>query len=110
MRSDRKLRRWYKQYNQKFFDNQLPADAVVSWEDCGPSEIGGTDRLADGRFILAVDPILRYLKLTVVARSTLLHEMAHVKLWESSPNHQHGPVFQEEMLRLARLGAFEKLW
>lgn len=40
-------------------------------------------------------------------RMTLLHEMAHMALW---PDRKHGKKFTAEMLRLAQLGAFDKLW
>jgi Zn-dependent peptidase ImmA (M78 family) len=41
---------------------------------------------------------------------TLLHEMAHIRLNDLHISHEHGPRFQQEMLRLAKAGAFRKLW
>ena len=42
-----------------------------------------------------------------VAKSVLLHEMAHIKL---HPYRKHGKRFNAEMLKLAEAGAFNDLW
>ena len=119
MQSERQLRYWYGKYNARFFNNTLPTTIEVYWEPPLGAAYGETvpeyevlpcRRLQkiDDHFVLRLNPALR--GWGSVWKMTLLHEMAHISLWESNPRHQHGKVFQEEMMRLAREGAFTKLW
>lgn len=41
---------------------------------------------------------------------TLLHEMCHLKTRVFDNSSGHGPKFQREMKRLAKIGAFNQLW
>jgi predicted SprT family Zn-dependent metalloprotease len=56
-----------------------------------------------------LDPWLRHSMR--VADFTLLHEMVHLKLrYKDTGCSAHGHLFQREMKRLARIGAFNGLW
>ncbi len=99
----RKLRRWYRDYNHRFFGDSLPADALI---ECVRIEgCWGRAMVSDGRPVIHLSPRCRVCR--SVAKMTLLHEMAHVKLW---PVTTHGPQFQAEMQRLAAAGAMKGLW
>lgn len=97
-----RLTRWYRTYNEKYFNNELPEDIKLLWES--HSEHLGTVRV-DEKFEIRINPVLAIIP--PYARLCLLHEMVHVKLW---PSIKHGSKFQAEMMRLALEGAFRKLW
>jgi hypothetical protein len=103
MKSDRQLKYWFNKYNALYFASELPGDTCVWWEptnasyaDCG---------LIDGHWRIRVNPSLT--AWVSLWKLTLLHEMCHIKL---HPNRNHGRKFQQEMLRLAAMGAFAELW
>jgi len=112
MTSDALLARWYRQFNRRYFNGELPAENVIlCWEpvedcdaDCAKIHEAVTDKETDD-FLIRIDPIYR--TSLRVAKMTLLHEMVHVKLW---PHVSHGARFQREMMRLAQSGAFRRLW
>jgi hypothetical protein len=111
----RNLERIYRTYNKKFFDGTLPADTRVWWvrikeadEKCCVH--GVTLGLEDNEtkhlsFEIFINPDTHVDKSQL--RMTLLHEMAHVKLY---PYLGHGKRFEEEMTRLALRGAMKGLW
>ena len=112
MTSDPLLTKWYKQYNKKYFNNDLPVENVIlCWEpipehDALCSKIYEADTDKDtGDFLIRIDPM--YVSSERISRLTLLHEMLHIKLW---PYVSHGDRFQKEMIMLAVAGAFKKLW
>ena len=106
MKNDPTLKRWFRTFNARYFDNTLP-NAVVFWE---PSFVTG-DALGEvvqqeGQpIILRIDPSIKFS--TALTKLVLLHEQAHLRLW---PYLGHGKRFQAEMLRLAAMGAFKNLW
>ena len=102
MKSDRGLKRIYRSYNRRFFDGQLP-DAFIWWEV--PAGAYADCQLIDGVWRVRINPSLA--GWPSIARWSLLHEQAHIKL---HPNRNHGRKFQQEMLRLAEAGAFVGLW
>jgi hypothetical protein len=102
--SDKHLRRWYREFNRRFFSAALPEDIDLLYapvERC----LADVTFCPAQEFVLRINP--RYAIDTRVVRLTLLHEMAHVKLW---PYRTHGPQFEAEMQRLANIGAFKGLW
>jgi SprT-like family len=102
MLSDSKLRRWYREFNRKYHNGELPNDVDIFYapmEDCS-----GLVDFHHGETLLIINPMCA-LDSTVL-RMTLHHEMAHIKTQVRG----HGSVFQQEMLRLAKLGAFRNLW
>lgn len=107
---DRWLKEYYIKANREFFDGKLP-DAQVGWND-------DMEKAAYGITISVQDDDAKHTSHTIhisklikpfweVSRLTLVHEMAHVKLF---PDVRHGKKFQEEMVRLAIRGAFKNLW
>lgn len=112
MTSDPCLSRWYRLFNRRYFQGELPVENVLlCWEpveecdaDCTKVHEAVTDKETDD-FLIRIDPIFRTAER--VAKMTLLHEMVHVKLW---PQTSHGARFQREVMRLAAVGAFRGLW
>ena len=70
--------------------------------------------LTDGSAAILINPLLRRLKMWRYIEATLLHEMVHAILWYRGERpaafNGHGKKFQREMQRLARMGAFNRLW
>lgn len=102
--SDPTLKRWYRKYNRLYFKGELPEDTAVYWEPAD-GNLGDTHEVEDGEFVIRIDPCLRFSD--KMAKMTLMHELVHVKYPNSG---DHGRVFQREMLRLAKVGAFNLLW
>lgn len=99
--SQRRLRRWFRQYNRRYFGGYLPRDAKLSWtpiEQCWGQSYGEPPTIEISP-ACGVDSRL--------ARMTLLHEMVHLSLY---PYRAHGPKFEAEMRRLAQAGAMKGLW
>jgi hypothetical protein len=100
----RRLRRWYRTYNRRYFNGELPPNIPLKLVE---------DRdhrgyvLGEKRESCTIAINEAYYWDTGIGRMTLLHEMVHVKL---CPYPNHGPRFQEEMQRLAASGAFRRLW
>jgi hypothetical protein len=107
--SDPDLRRWYATYRRKYFSNRIPLPSEVEiFYDAIPTlhgEIDDEDMPHNGEFIIRIDK--KWENHPDIAKLTLIHEMVHAYLW---PYENHGKPFQAEMLRLATLGAFKKLW
>ncbi len=102
--SDPLLRKWYQTYNRKYFGGSLSDDVTLFWEQS--SEVyGDCNEMPDGDMVIRINPAI--MGFTPLWQLTLLHEMAHLKLW---PYENHGKPFQVEMLRLAALGALKKIW
>lgn len=96
------LTKAYKLYNRKYFGGRLPnpPEVTVRWEDIEESLMGyqeGTE--------IAISRKYRYSN--SIWRLTLLHEMVHLA---TPGGHAHGKEFQGRMLKLAKAGAFKKLW
>ena len=102
--SDRHLRRWYQDYNRKWFSGDLPEHTDILYapvQGC----LADVGYCPAHDFVLRINP--RFAVDTCMVRMTLLHEMVHMKLW---PYKIHGKRFQVEMQKLAVLGAFRGLW
>lgn len=99
---DRQLRRWYRELNAKWFDGHLLDVDLLYAPHQGCSGTADQDRVGN---IILINPAYALDARTV--KLTLLHEMAHISLW---PYRWHGEKFQEEMQRLAQLGAFKRIW
>jgi len=104
----------YAEYNSRFFGDELPEENVIilSTEEMKQSNLGETEA-SDGVFWIRISPLRHFGDRQ--ARETLLHEMCHISLtrkkkqkdWDFS---DHGPTFQREMIRIAKLWAFENAW
>lgn len=110
MDSDRQLKRAYLRFNRRFFGGQLPHDTVVYWQPLSGDDGASCPvwEVAHNKFVITIDP--RWSASKWVWQMILIHECAHLHLWRKSPRHQHGKVFQQEMLRLAMIGAFKGVW
>lgn len=110
MVSDKQLSHWYAKYNREWFAGELPHDTVIWWEP--PSDSQGITcpvyEVRDGKFEVRLDPSLK--GVPDYWHLLLIHEMVHIKLWPIHNRHQHGKVFQQEMIRLALAGAFKTIW
>lgn len=110
MQSDRQLKHWYDRYNRDWFNSELPSHTVIYWEPIvdGDGSTCPIYEVDNSQFVIKIDPSIKgFLN---VWKLTLLHEMVHVRLWPKHSRHQHGKLFQDEMLRLANAGAFRRLW
>lgn len=92
------LVRSYRIFNSCYFGSRLPEDMELSW-----ARLKADMGYCDSTEIVLDRRLKRWPR---VALSTLLHEMAHL----SSGAAGHGPKFQKEMLRLAKVGAFKDIW
>lgn len=110
---DKRLQKWYQKYNKLYFDNRLPASVTVGWDEEEPdaARVHGVifTQEDDG-----IDATVAFIRLdpakhvgSIDQRQSLLHEMCHLKLL---PWQQHGKRFNNEMRRLAMLGALDDLW
>ena len=90
----------YRKYNKKYFGNKLPKDIDLRFgytHGCLGYQLGE-------EIVLSKNKAYRR---DSIWRGTLLHEMAHLCIEES---HDHGPRWQKEMMRLARVGALRDVW
>jgi hypothetical protein len=122
------LKYYFNEYNSRYFGGRLPRDTKVVWGEL--ADINAIGVYNEGRkiFVRRVrginkgklrlaysvrDEIIidwRLKSIFRIAMSTLLHEMAHQKLRNKDRGDGHGHIFQREMKRLAKLGAFHYLW
>jgi SprT-like family len=118
----------YKFFNKKYFYNRLPLNMrimIMRGEGLKASKkeslvlgsyVDAKERVVQidkGKKIFHNGPLilLRVNFPNVLIYSTLLHEMAHISVRSKFPRaYGHGPRFHKEMLRLAKLGAFNTIW
>lgn len=100
------LQSMYCAYNKLYFHNKLPRDMVAEFGKCGGCNIGLTRIYKNRPLFIIIDKRIKSMR--TVALMTLLHEMVHVELPTKADG--HGKIFQKAMLRLAKAGAFNKLW
>lgn len=103
--SDGELQGIFQTYNRMYWSGRLPATVVV-WAGMEKS-YGETDLLPDGRYIIRLD-ILRNREGNVI-RTTLLHEMCHVKTWGKDDKNPHGSIWLAELHRIMLEGAFDDI-
>ena len=107
-----RLKRLYCLFNRKYFENSLPSSHHVCIAIVPRRIINGALGESTG------DTNSDFWKICICKEShegemelTLLHEMAHISVDRKNKRFcAHGPLWQEEMKRLANLGAFNKLW
>lgn len=110
--TDKELTEAYAAYNEKYFDNALPKDTYVQWGEASrPDNMAETARLFEpnGPFVIVLVKTFNPAQKT--ALSTLLHEMSHVKLWgvPGTMNGKHTAIFEAEITRLQKAGAYKGL-
>jgi hypothetical protein len=108
------LAEFYREFNREWFGGRLPADTRLYWMPARMAnrsghlaEVWGTRKQHRPitNFKISVSNRIRFSSRLVVR--VLLHEMAHISTGLGA---QHGPRWQREMLRLAKAGAFARLW
>jgi hypothetical protein len=111
-KTDKYLCDKFNEFNRKYFGNKLIGTVRVGWrKPFVEGHAGETIPVKDEYILLLINPKLRRVGAQNYALSTLLHEMCHVKLWQQGKKvYTHGPLFQNEMKRLARIGAFNTIW
>jgi predicted SprT family Zn-dependent metalloprotease len=109
-RRDR-LNPWYNGYNEKYFNNELPKDVLITHDLHDDRFVADTEQYKTGFYHIAFNP-----KFNLSGREellTLLHESCHIRLMSSGQGDeldQHGARWQDCMLTLAKQGAFADLW
>jgi hypothetical protein len=108
MTSSPHLRRWYNKYNKEYFAGMLPTRKKILLLDERHEEgcDGNYIMWTDGTFTIWVDPECT----PGQQHQALLHEMVHVLCCIRNGDGGHSDLFHREMARLAKLGAFRKLW
>ena len=116
MSSDRMLKRWYDRYNREFFGGELPDDVAVFWEACAAHgetfEIESSVEGEPATIGIRINPACRTIwkgSRQGWAKLTLLHEMAHVKLWPVRGLQHHGQRFDQEIQRLCTFRSYRRL-
>jgi SprT-like family len=110
MRTAPKLKKSYDRLNRKWFAGRLPKKIAVCWSPKLKrlALLGRATSWGDGVYSIELLPYLKTYE--VLVEKVLLHEMVHIFNYSRKRNFRHGPVFQKQMLSLARRGAFRKLW
>jgi len=96
----------YKTYNRTYWDGKLPANATVVWTGLNKERFGETTTDGNGRFVIRLDVMKN--RERNVAKTTILHEMCHVKTYGQDKT-DHGPRWLAELHRIMLEGAFDDL-
>lgn len=102
--TNKDLRWFYALFNKRYFSGKLP-DVYLHHVKLARNDYGITHFLKGCPVLTVINKSLKHHQKHTLM--TLLHEMGHIKL---GVRVKHGPKFQREMRRLARLGAFDPLW
>jgi len=109
---DRRLRRWYTHFNRKGWNGRLPGlDEVDVYfgaceedhglygfcEDYEDEKVEGLEICIDHRWVHD----------DRIAKFWLIHEMGHIAV---KPYNGHGPIFDNELKRIAALGIYKGIW
>ena len=112
-----KLQQCFDEFNEKYFDSRLH-DVELSWAiypRVDGEKVDGycheaPDLYKSHKIVLA----RRLRKSPWMWKIVLLHEMVHMDMmFAGTPEEEqgfHGPLFNAEMLRLAKAGALNGLW
>jgi hypothetical protein len=111
MKASSYLKGLYNFYNYRYFNNELPKGTKLYFvSKIGKSKSPEKSNCASTYFYADEPPVIFIQKTKVKSMryvvADLLHEMAHV----AKPRAEHGEVFQQEMKRLAKAGAFQNVW
>ena len=103
--SNRTLRRYFLSFNRRYFSGKLPLATTINWVKMVRDKDNIASCHSDPPRIVVSS---RLKTMRSVALMILLHEMAHLATDREKP--MHGPRWHAEMMRLAKIGAFRKLW
>jgi len=104
-------------FNRRYFGNKLPLDAKIIWSHKTTKKRAAQllvwkHKLDDTE--IALNPNMKKLGAECRALQSLLHEMCHLYLRvlgkPVSVYTGHGRLWNQEMKRLARVGAFNTIW
>jgi len=109
----------YEAYNEMYFLGALPKGSnhvLISAEEisCGIEEkcYGQTSQISRHQYVIQISPI--YNDTLAQEEETMLHEMCHIRVWESHPDldakNAHGYEWQSCMVNLADHGAMADIW
>ena len=112
--NDEALFAQYKEFNHKYFSNELPVEhvtiafdaSVPKWQMAGTwitHYEGEPEKIKMGISFFAKD-------CESCASMAMLHEMAHILLRHQKIKDIHGKEFQAVMLNLVKKGAFNPYW
>jgi hypothetical protein len=100
----------FKTYNGKYWSGKLPHTVIV-WTALGTRKFGETTQDEGGRFIIRLDSAKN--REQIIAKTTILHEMAHVKTWGDTCHVVDKPDdcarWLAEIHRIMAEGAFDDL-
>jgi hypothetical protein len=102
------LDKWYATYNAEYFNDKLPKNTIISWNEVDDRYMATTTVLPSGRYHIAFNK--KYCLADRVAHITLLHEDCHILTFtevSEGKKEEHGPRWRTCMLHLALQGAFE---
>lgn len=99
------LQATYDSFNEEYFNNSLPKNAVVDYGEYDDDFMATTQVISGNRFHIALNE--SYTGGARNARLTLLHEQCHIKTWGQDRD-QHGKLWRSCMLQLDMAGAFRE--
>lgn len=110
----------FKAFRRRYYTRhglEMPADVTLSFHPIEEWRVGKEGaglpeaclRDEEGHFTIHLQPYLAVVYSS--AKIAILHEMAHIRAKVITGNRRthHGPLFQAEIDRLYRLGAYRKL-
>lgn len=108
----KQLQATYKRFNKRWFDNRLPAEIAMSYEDMTASPNAGlctTYQEPGSPPIHSLHFDRRFQDCDTLLKFFLIHECCHISAYprEVIP---HDQSFQNEMIILAFKGALKDLW
>ena len=112
--NDEALFAQYKEFNLKYFSNELPIEhvtivfdtSVPKWQMAGTwitHYEGEPEKIKMGISFFTKD-------CDNCVSMAILHDMVHILLRHQNIKDMHGKEFQAEMLKLAKKGAFNPYW
>jgi hypothetical protein len=104
-----RLLRIFRKFNKQYFQSRLP-EPLIYYAHLEESDrdlcFGKVSQDEEGAFLIRIDP--QWNSCRAITQWAVLHEMAHVDLWNETIT--HGAKFQRKMLNLAIAGAFRTIW
>lgn len=106
---DRNLDAWYRGYNHKYFQDELPFDTEIT-RTLNDDRFMAITFYDNGRYHIEMNP--KYNLSTKTERINLLHESCHIRIFIEHDEEfdDHGPHWQSCMHGLSAQGAFEDIW
>lgn len=102
------LKMLYDEYNNEYFGDKLPKDAIIDWAEYDSEYMATTIRMTDGTYHIAFNE--KYVQADRVLKTTLLHEMCHIPTYDdfTVKDGWHGKRWRACMLGLDMRGAFRR--